>query len=360
MSERLSDSENVAIGSVAAVIEGVCLQPTLYWKNAAAQGLPFTADPRLLYRGLGASIANEVAQLSAQVLITGMAKRFLATPEEVPTTMRAPAQTGGWASAATGRATAASESRGADGVSAQTPRARNAIERAEDLRRARRQGHPMSANVAHCEGDRVAESASEYMPRMVTTPLASVGAATMGGALTATLATPIELVMVQQQMHGGTIFDAVGRTLKAAAQRRPGGVGGIMAATGLFRGLVPAMSRDAGYVGGMLGITPVVQERLKSRQGRTGKGTDRAISVAASVVGGVTGALVSHPSDVVKTCMQGDLDGTRYGLQARATLARIYSERGLTGLYRGFFWRTTNIICCVFIVNECFTHLAPR
>jgi hypothetical protein len=34
----------------------VVLQPTIYWKNAAQQGLPFTLKPSLLYRGIGAAL----------------------------------------------------------------------------------------------------------------------------------------------------------------------------------------------------------------------------------------------------------------------------------------------------------------
>ena len=34
----------------------VVLQPTIYWKNAAQQGLPFTLKPSLFYRGLGAAL----------------------------------------------------------------------------------------------------------------------------------------------------------------------------------------------------------------------------------------------------------------------------------------------------------------
>ena len=42
---------NTAAGATAGVIEIVLLQPMLYLKNATQQGLPFTANPRVLYRG---------------------------------------------------------------------------------------------------------------------------------------------------------------------------------------------------------------------------------------------------------------------------------------------------------------------
>jgi hypothetical protein len=41
----LSDAENVQLGVVAALIEGLILQPTLYWKNAMAQNLPVSLNP---------------------------------------------------------------------------------------------------------------------------------------------------------------------------------------------------------------------------------------------------------------------------------------------------------------------------
>jgi hypothetical protein len=37
MAAKLSEAQNVVIGGVAAFIEAILLQPTLYWKNAAMQ-----------------------------------------------------------------------------------------------------------------------------------------------------------------------------------------------------------------------------------------------------------------------------------------------------------------------------------
>jgi hypothetical protein len=85
MSHSMSDSENIAVGvggtcypSIlvmhvhitcivfsAAFIEAVLLQPTLYWKNARAQGLPFTMSPSYIYRGTFTSIVNEMQVLFA-------------------------------------------------------------------------------------------------------------------------------------------------------------------------------------------------------------------------------------------------------------------------------------------------------
>jgi hypothetical protein len=56
MSNNLTEFQNFQIGVVAAFIEGVILQPTLYWKNAKAQKLPFSMNPTIIYRGTSASI----------------------------------------------------------------------------------------------------------------------------------------------------------------------------------------------------------------------------------------------------------------------------------------------------------------
>ena len=59
MSSEMSVSQNMSVGVLAAFVEGVILQPTLYWKNARALALPFTANPAVIYRGTGTSILNE-------------------------------------------------------------------------------------------------------------------------------------------------------------------------------------------------------------------------------------------------------------------------------------------------------------
>ena len=63
MSTALSEVQNMQLGVLAAFIEGVILQPTLYWKNAKALSLPFTLNPKLIYRGTAASIFNEMQMM---------------------------------------------------------------------------------------------------------------------------------------------------------------------------------------------------------------------------------------------------------------------------------------------------------
>lgn len=71
MSQEISSSQNIVVGVIAAFIEGVLLQPTLYWKNARAAKLPFTINPRIIYRGTAASIVNECQMMGLQFGTTG-------------------------------------------------------------------------------------------------------------------------------------------------------------------------------------------------------------------------------------------------------------------------------------------------
>jgi Mitochondrial carrier protein len=117
--------------------------------------------------------------------------------------------------------------------------------------------------------------------------------ATFGGIVTAFFASPVELVMIQQQIYGGSIAS----TVKSIVVQN-----GVFARSGLMRGLLPTIGRDSIYTVGMLGVVPVLQDRMVR---------DAGISVTAagfyaSVLGGTAAALFSHPLDIVKTNMQGD------------------------------------------------------
>lgn len=274
MMEDLTDAENTSIGVVAALTESSILQPTLYWKMARQQGLPFTLDPRLLYRGIGANLVNGIGQLAIGFGVTGVFKRALA---------------------------------------------------------------PLSGEAsANVDGGGPAGAAGSSTGASVATDIV---AATGSGVVVALFATPVELVMIQQQMHGGGILGTPLRIL-----RDHGALG-----SGLLRGLFPAAVRDGLYMCGLLGITPLVQRQLHEKYGMHSS----AASLAASVVGGLGGALLSHPFDVVKTCMQGDLTRTTYE-SFSATWKLCFAQRKMS---HGIVWRAANISATAYIANECYVRL---
>jgi hypothetical protein len=83
MSEKLNSVQNGQIGVVAALFEGIILQPTLYWKNARALNLPFTLNPKIIYRGTLASCLNECQLLGFQFSATGFFNKTLSEHDSI-------------------------------------------------------------------------------------------------------------------------------------------------------------------------------------------------------------------------------------------------------------------------------------
>lgn len=256
MSKELTPVQNTSLGVMTAIIEGIILQPTLYWKNARALRLPFTLNPRIVYRGTAASMFNEIQMMAVQYGITG----FFHT-------------------------------------------------------------------VFHDDSSGDKMSTSHHFL-----------SATLGGVISACFTSPVELVMVQQQQFGGTL---IGTPIKLI--KRHG-----MLQNGIFRGLGPAMMRDSIYVTGLLGFTPFFQDIFEKdfsmSSGNAG--------ICASMLGGLTAAVPSHPFDIVKTCMQGDMEKNRY-TGIIATAKRLLGEGGVKRMFNGCMWRTLNITATVYIANEC-------
>lgn len=163
MSAHLSEAQNTILGVTAAFLEGVILQPTLYWKNARAMKLPFTINPKIIYRGTAASIFNEMQMMGLQFGFTGFFRKLF---------------------------------NASDGA--------------------------------------ISPSAQIYI---------SSG---FGGMFAALAASPVELIMIQQQRFGGSFISTPTRIIKTY------GVTG----KGIMRGATATMMRDCIYVTGLLGITP--------------------------------------------------------------------------------------------------------
>ena len=60
------------------------LQSTNYWKNAAQQGLPFTMNPAVLYRGYMANTLNNGFCVMTQFLLNGIVRRAITMGEDRP------------------------------------------------------------------------------------------------------------------------------------------------------------------------------------------------------------------------------------------------------------------------------------
>jgi solute carrier family 25 carnitine/acylcarnitine transporter 20/29 len=74
---KLTEQDLLVLGLSTGVVEQVISQPLLYWKNSFIQGLPFTMNPRVLYRGTFAAASNMAALTGLQFLTSGMLQRVL-------------------------------------------------------------------------------------------------------------------------------------------------------------------------------------------------------------------------------------------------------------------------------------------
>lgn len=73
--QKMSHFETLLVGVASGTIEVTILQPMLYCKNATQQGLPFTLDPRVLYRGLFMSVGNMAILTGLQFPLTGAVQK---------------------------------------------------------------------------------------------------------------------------------------------------------------------------------------------------------------------------------------------------------------------------------------------
>lgn len=161
----------------------------------------------------------------------------------------------------------------------------------------------------------------------------------LGGLVSGFACSPMELVMIQQQRHGGTLVNTA-RTIVST--------GGSQL---LFRGLLMTCGREGVFTAGYLGVAPALSREL-AEEYEYGEAQAKIIS---AVAGGVLAGTLSHPMDTIKTCMQGDIEGKVYrGLRHTASI--VYREGRM---YKGWAWRTSRMICSVFIFNECRLRLSP-
>ena len=112
-------------------------------------------------------------------------------------------------------------------------------------------------------------------------------ASTLGGLVAAGIASPVELIMIQQQKYGRSLDTTSWQIVSQHGMLRDG----------FLRGMTATAWRDSIYCYGMLGVTPVLQDHLIDRHGLS----RTSASFYASVMGGIVAALPSHPFDVVKT-----------------------------------------------------------
>jgi|TARA_B110000208_G_scaffold108962_1_gene134826 solute carrier family 25 carnitine/acylcarnitine transporter 20/29 len=123
---------------------------------------------------------------------------------------------------------------------------------------------------------------------------------------------------------------------------------------GMMRGFWPSAGRESFFAAGYLGVSPWLQSRLSD----VGVG-DQAGAVAGALLSGVVSAALTHPLDTIKSCMQGDIEGERYGTMTQTARALYAEEGSLRVFFRGYGTRATMICGCFWIFNEAKLQLGP-
>lgn len=166
-----------------------------------------------------------------------------------------------------------------------------------------------------------------------------------GGFFASPFVAPVELIMIQQQKHGKSILATASKIVTEY---------GIFS-QGFMRGILPCGLRDSIYVLGMLGVTPIINKKLIEDY-QMNPTTSLLIS---SSLGGILSALPSQPFDVLKTCIQGDIENKRFSSSMFKTANILYKENGLKRFYYGSLMRSVNIIFTVYIVNQFTSFFKP-
>ncbi|EOD28272.1 hypothetical protein EMIHUDRAFT_234878 [Emiliania huxleyi CCMP1516] len=162
-----------------------------------------------------------------------------------------------------------------------------------------------------------------------------VGGAFLGGLASGIPCSIWELCMIQQQRFGGSTLGTPARIVQEYG------------ASSLSRGATMTMGREAMFTMSMLGVTPLIQQKLVDSSG-----WERNTALAAgSLSGALLAGVITHPMDTIKSCMQGDLGRAKYDGIVQTGKA-IAAEHGVVqGLFKGLFYRIALISTTFFLVN---------
>ena len=189
-----------------------------------------------------------------------------------------------------------------------------------------------------------------------------IGTSLAGGAVSALVVCPADMLIIQQQKTGLSLAGQV------SAIAREHGWGKFS------KGLLPAIGRESLFTGGYLGLAPVLRSLLvqfrpdtfaepastaTAAQPASSAHADSAARgnmlslLVSSLLAGVTAGVLTHPIDTIKTRMQGDLSpGSPYASISQ-TARLLWQEGGLGRFYQGVLPRTGRICVAVLIFNEC-------
>ena len=100
----------------------------------------------------------------------------------------------------------------------------------------------------------------------------------------------------------------------------------------IMRGFWSTVCRESIYTMGYLGIAPIVQNHLTNKGGWYAE-HPLTTSILAACMAGSFSASCSHPADTAKTCMQADIEGTKYPT-AMSAAKQLSQNHGVQILFK--------------------------
>jgi solute carrier family 25 2-oxodicarboxylate transporter 21 len=172
--------------------------------------------------------------------------------------------------------------------------------------------------------------------RLLTDPEMMMTAAG-AGAISSLVYSPVDLITIQQQKLEMNLWNASQTLVQNYGL------------AGIYRGLVSCAAREAVYTAGYLGLAPIITSHLmEGGEQSTFQGRPLLASIAGACIAGTVAAVLTHPIDTAKTCVQSDMEGKIWA-SARTAIAKLVREGGIASLYRGIIPRTARL-CGAFFV----------
>lgn len=169
-----------------------------------------------------------------------------------------------------------------------------------------------------------------------------MGCGIAAGIISATVGSPLELIMIQQQRKGGGTI---------------GTIQNIATPSTIGRGFVGAAVREGLWTCGYLSIPPIVRRQLMTSFPETFDSNAKA-RIPAALLGGLFACYLTHPFDTIKTCMQGDIERVKFkGFLHTAGV--VNGESGFTGFYRGATFRYGRMVIAVGMMDFLQSMIGP-
>ena len=177
----------------------------------------------------------------------------------------------------------------------------------------------------------------EYLKKHHNEPttIDKITAACGAGAMAALIASPTELVMLQQQNSGQNVYSVIKQIMSKSPQARR-----------MLRGFMPTAVRDGGFTAGYLAISPLIQDKAKEYISN-----EVVTSIGSGIAAGLVATTITHPWDTIKTKMQASLENPSAKSMLKTTQS-IYNNEGIKGFFKGISARGLRVASAITIMSS--------